>query len=77
VEANGVLGQNSAVSVTGNCYSVLGVTPLVARCLLLRTQIPPVAQLHRWLNGRAKMCMFASVNLSDLPCSSAPSAREM
>jgi hypothetical protein len=27
VEVNGVLGQNSGVSVTGNCYSVLGVTP--------------------------------------------------
>jgi predicted permease len=33
VEVNGVLGQNSGVSVTGNCYSVLGVTPLVGRLL--------------------------------------------
>jgi predicted permease len=33
VEVNGVLSQNSGLGVTGNCYSELGVTPLVGRLL--------------------------------------------
>jgi putative ABC transport system permease protein len=33
VEVNGVLSQNSGFGVTGNCYSELGVTPLLGRLL--------------------------------------------
>ena len=33
VEVNGVLSQNHLMSVTGNCYSELGVTPLLGRLL--------------------------------------------
>jgi predicted permease len=33
VEVNGVLSQNHVLSVTGNCYSELGVTPLLGRLL--------------------------------------------
>lgn len=34
VEVNGVLAQNHLMSVTGNCYSELGVTPLLGRLLI-------------------------------------------
>jgi predicted permease len=34
VEVNGVLSQNHLMSVTGNCYSELGVTPLLGRLLI-------------------------------------------
>ncbi len=34
VEVNGVLAQNHLTTVTGNCYSELGVTPLLGRLLI-------------------------------------------
>jgi hypothetical protein len=33
VEVNGVLAQNHVMTVTGNCYSELGITPLLGRLL--------------------------------------------
>jgi predicted permease len=34
VEVNGILSQNHVLTVTGNCYSELGVTPLLGRLLI-------------------------------------------
>ena len=34
VEVNGVLAQNHLMTVTGNCYSELGITPLLGRLLV-------------------------------------------
>ena len=47
VEVNGVLSQDRVLSVTGNCYSKLGASPLLGRYSIPKMKISPAAPTRK------------------------------